>query len=188
MSLLEQGSLRPMIEPDLARVLKWRNQERVRECMYTNHVISPEEHRAWYDELDLTTNAYLIFELEGYPVGLSCFNNIDRQHRHVEWGFYLGDSELPRGSGTVMGLLSLDYGYEQLQMRKIYGEVLEFNLSSRKFFDRLGFQQDGLLRQHFTREDKGYDVYLFSQFASEWKEINRPKVCELIRELEVGAV
>ena len=40
--------LRAMTESDLPRVLSWRNAEDVRKNMYTSHIITEPEHRAWW--------------------------------------------------------------------------------------------------------------------------------------------
>lgn len=188
MSLLEQGRLREMEENDLTMVLEWRNQKRVRENMYSNHLISEEEHRQWYATLDRVTNEYLVFEFDEQPVGLSYFNRLNPIHKRAEWGFYLGGTDLPRGTGTLMGLLSLDYGYEQLELIKIYGEVLDYNQASQKLFERLGFNQDGVLRQHFSRDDQWFDVVVFSQLKDEWLTTNRGQVRESLRSLETTKV
>ncbi len=42
-------SLRPMVESDRVRILAWRNTERVRSKMYTDHVIEQNEHDRWFD-------------------------------------------------------------------------------------------------------------------------------------------
>ena len=44
-------SLRQLEEPDLPIILEWRNDESVRKNMYTDHIISIEEHKRWYANL-----------------------------------------------------------------------------------------------------------------------------------------
>ena len=38
--------LRPVLESDLGLIRQWRNSERIRANMFTDHIISSEEHLA----------------------------------------------------------------------------------------------------------------------------------------------
>jgi len=49
---IEECGLRPIEEGDLATVLEWRNSERIRANMYTDHLISREEHRAGFAKVN----------------------------------------------------------------------------------------------------------------------------------------
>jgi len=173
---------------DLPLVLDWRNSERIRSNMYTDHVISSDEHKRWFERLDPEKSRYLVFEFEKRPVGLSYLTSINRDHSRAEWGFYLGETELPRGSGTVMGYVSLERAFDTEKLRKVYGEVLGFNEPSRKFFARLGFEADGVLRQHVIRHGHPVDVCLFSMLADEWRSNQRQRILKIIEgmQIEVG--
>lgn len=59
--------LREMNEFDLSRVLEWRNAEDVRNNMYTNHVISTDEHWSWWEfHKNNPRVKRLICELDGF--------------------------------------------------------------------------------------------------------------------------
>jgi len=75
----EACHLRPMAEQDSELILRWRNSDRVRQYMYSDELIGPARHRAWFERmLADPKNAYLVFEVEGRPLGLVYFNDIDR--------------------------------------------------------------------------------------------------------------
>src|SRR5262245_34000210 len=42
--------LRLLDERDLPMTLLWRNQDHIRRWLFDSRVISPEEHRAWFDQ------------------------------------------------------------------------------------------------------------------------------------------
>ena len=44
--------LRPLEAEDRDRILAWRNSPDVRAYMYTDHVIAPDEHAAWFANID----------------------------------------------------------------------------------------------------------------------------------------
>jgi methionyl-tRNA formyltransferase len=137
--------------------------------MYSSDLIAKEEHQEWWRRTESNPDVcYLVFEYLGRPVGLAYFTNIDTANGKCEWGFYLGETDVPRGTGTVMGFMALNHIFSVRATRKVYGTVLGFNAASRKFFLRLGFQQDGVLRQHVLKEGEYVDVVLFSLLADEW--------------------
>lgn len=173
--------LRPLAVDDLDLVLSWRNSERIRANMYTDHVISESEHQAWYDRIKNEPSvAYCLFEYRQTPAGLSYLTDIDLTNGLCLWGFYLGAVNLPRGSGTMMGYLSLQYAFDQLRVRKVCGEVLAFNEPSLKFFRRLGFVEEGIRRQHVYKDSRHVDVVMFSLLGDEWCRSERSRLEDML--------
>ena len=167
----EDYRLRPVEEADLPRILEWRNSERIRVNMYTDHIISIEEHRDWYHNLRKGGHSVcLVFERLDRPCGIVNFTGFDRKGGRCDWGFYLGETDLPRGTGDVMGMLGLEYAFEKLNIRKLCGEAFAFNTSSIKFFGRLGFSEEGRFSRHALKCGKHEDVVRFALFKEDWEK------------------
>lgn len=176
----DKYGLRNLEKGDLELVLRWRNSEHIRKFMYRDNIISLDEHQAWFNRIEKDkTKIYLIFLHKDQPVGLLYFTEIDYLNSNCMWGFYLGESDIPKGSGTVMGYQAMNYIFDQKGMRKVSGEVLGFNEPSRKFFRRLGFREEGIKRKHILRNDKYTDVYLFSLLVDEWSETYKDELKKL---------
>jgi UDP-4-amino-4,6-dideoxy-N-acetyl-beta-L-altrosamine N-acetyltransferase len=143
--------------------------------MYTDQEIAPAEHMAWYERLqgDDSRRCYL-FEYRERPAGLVQFTRINRNQGTCDWGFYLGNDDLPPGTGSVMGRMALEILFEQEKLRKVYGEAFSFNKASIRFHEKMGFTQEGLLRQHVTKHGEYQDVLLFGllreEFMGKWSE------------------
>lgn len=163
----EDYRLRSITPDDSARLLTWRNSERVRAMMYTDHLISPSEHQAWFTRIQ-ASSAYQICEFQATPVGLVSFTQIEFQHQRCFWGFYLGETDLPKGTGTAMGFLGLDYAFETLHIRKLCSEVLAFNAASISLHQKLGFQQEGHFISHVLKNGAYQDVLFFTLFRDHW--------------------
>ncbi len=167
----EDYRLRPIEERDLELVLQWRNSDRIRRYMYRDTIIEMDEHREWYSRLAGNADAvYLLFEANHTPLGVVNFTDIDRINGRCFWGFYLGEEHLPRGTGTIMGVLGLEYAFETLKIRKLCGEVFGFNSSSLKFFKRLGFATEGHFVEHVLKGDRYEDIITFAMFKTGWLE------------------
>lgn len=166
----EDFHLQPVEERDLQLILSWRNSERIRAYMYSDHLITPEEHRVWFEKLkqDQRDIFFLVFYYQTHPVGIVQFNNIDNQIKKCEWGFYIGEENVPKGTGAVMGLLGLEYIFEKHHIHKVYGESFVFNQPSIKFHSKLGFQQEALFQKHVLKNGKYEDVIVFGLLRENW--------------------
>lgn len=170
---LEDGKLRLLKEADLDRVLKWRNSERIHRNMFTDHKISLEEHHRWFENLDQQKSKYLVFEFYNKPVGLVCFTNIDKYNNICSWGFYLGETDVPQGTGILMGYLALSWVFQELKIRKVCSKVFTYNISSIKYHKKLGFVEEGRLVKHFKKAGNYEDIIVLALFSDKWKEISQ---------------
>lgn len=162
--------LRSMNDNDKDRILSWRNTERIRENMYSDHVISEQEHSDWFNRaLRDETSRYLIFEVNQRPVGFVSFTNISKTHNRCMWAFYLGEIDVPRGTGSSMEYFALQYVFEELQIRKLNCEVFSFNSSVVKMHEKFGFIKEGNFIAHYLKNNKYEDIICLAIFNDTWK-------------------
>ncbi|WP_174615546.1 UDP-4-amino-4,6-dideoxy-N-acetyl-beta-L-altrosamine N-acetyltransferase [Virgibacillus ihumii] len=170
-----KGRLEYLTTEYLSKVLSWRNSDRIRKNMYNEKIITMEEHQNWFEKIRQSEkDHYLLYFFNETPVGLVCFNDITRQHAHCRWGFYIGEENTEVGTGTLMALLAFDHAFYTLQLNKIYGEVLDYNLPSRKYHEKLGFKEEGYFRSHVRKGENFYDVFSYGLFKKDWYELHRP--------------
>lgn len=170
----EAFAIRPLAQADLALVLDWRNADRVRLNMYRTHVISADEHAAWFERLQHSPrDLAFVFECAGEPLGFLTFTAIDRAHGRAHWGFYLGAEDAPRGMGTQLGIQAMDHAFGVLGLRKVIGEVLDFNGPSLRLFRRLGFVEEGLFKDEIIRDGQLHGVVRFALFRDQWPQQRR---------------
>lgn len=162
--------LRPVLAADRDRLLAWRNQDHVRHNMYTHRLIEPDEHARWFERAQSDPTArYLIFEVQQRPVGLVAFSGLDHGQQRGSWAFYLGEADLPRGTGAAMEYLALDHAFDDIGIDKLSCEVLAFNAGVVRLHQRFGFHQEGLLQRHHRRDGEAHDVVLMARFAEGWR-------------------
>jgi UDP-4-amino-4,6-dideoxy-N-acetyl-beta-L-altrosamine N-acetyltransferase len=166
--------LRPMNAGDRDRVLEWRNADRIRANMYSDHIIGEAEHARWFTAaLEDAKAAYRLYEHQGRPMGFVSFTGIDRQNGRCAWAFYLGEADAPRGSGAAMELLALDEAFGPLDIRKLCCEVFAFNAAVVRLHKRFGFAEEGRLVRHAMKAGALQDVVLLARFGDSWAE-DRP--------------
>jgi UDP-4-amino-4,6-dideoxy-N-acetyl-beta-L-altrosamine N-acetyltransferase len=162
-------SLRPLTEKDLSLVRAWRNAPEVRLNMYSTHEISEAEHKAWFARLkDNTQSRWFIYEdALGQPKGVIYFTQIEPSNGSAFWGFYVAPEAIS-GMGTRMGLDALDKVFLEMRLHKVNSEALAQNVGSIRFQKKLGFQEEGLLRDFHYNGTEYVDVVRLGILATEW--------------------
>jgi UDP-4-amino-4,6-dideoxy-N-acetyl-beta-L-altrosamine N-acetyltransferase len=169
MVVFEHYKISPIGQADKDTILGWRNLNRIRANMYHDHIISQPEHDTWFEQILIDkTASYFIFLYNERPVGLVSFSNISYQHGRCSWAFYLGDTAVPRGTGSAMEFFALDYAFLTLNMRKLCCEVFEFNSNVIRLHQKFGFTVEGKLVEHHLKNGKYMDIICLAKFGTTW--------------------
>jgi UDP-4-amino-4,6-dideoxy-N-acetyl-beta-L-altrosamine N-acetyltransferase len=165
-------TLRDVTEGDRERLLAWRNSPDVAAYMYSDHVISREEHDRWFDGLAGDPGRrYWVIETNGRPVGLANLADISRAHGRCAWAYYLADPSVRGlGVGSYVEYWMLEYVFGDLGLRKLWCEVLASNEAVWKLHMRYGFRQEALFRAHVVKAGRTQDVVGLGILAEEWRE------------------
>lgn len=172
MTVSQPMLLRAVEETDLGLLLAWRNSERIRACMYTSHEITPAEHRRWFQRLGRDREAFaFLFEIDHRPLGVVNLNQLDWRNGRCHWGFYLGETDAPPGSGTRMAYLALLHVFEVLKLHKVIGEAFSFNDASIAYHEKLGFSREGRFVEHVLKDGNYLDVISFALLSRDWPRV-----------------
>ncbi|WP_425045265.1 UDP-4-amino-4,6-dideoxy-N-acetyl-beta-L-altrosamine N-acetyltransferase [Primorskyibacter sp. S87] len=177
------GRLRPMREPDLARVLDWRNHPSIRGNMYTQHEITMDEHRAWWSRVkDSPKACFYIYEWQSQPLGYVAFSEIAPATGTATWGFYTAP-DAPKGTGSLLSLAAMDEAFGPLGLRKLSGEAIGRNAASIGLHESFGFQREGLFRAHVLIGGTFDDVIRLALFSDDWAALRPAKLRTLTERL-----
>lgn len=177
------GNLRPLLDDDLAMMLAWRNKPNVRANMYTQHEISLAEHTAWWARTkQKSSQRYFIFECAGQPCGVVSFNDLNVDSKTSFWAFYSGPNA-PKGAGTRMEFLALEYYFKTLKMHKLSCEVLGFNTPVLNLHSKFGFQQEGYFKEHVLLNHCYVDVLRLALFSSNWQEVRNKMRAQIMQRI-----
>lgn len=169
MPMLEDYELIDLTEKYKDCILHWRNSDHVREVMFTDRLITKEEHTLWFERVCHDNGSIAkVLLYKNQPVGFVNFTDMDTEQRRCSWGFYIGERSVPKGSGQIMAFLSLNTIFEEYNLRKLCSEVLDFNDRSLRYQQKLGFVEEGRLKEHLFRKDRYADVILMALFYEKW--------------------
>ncbi len=155
------GFLREMAVEDLEMVREWRNHPNVKKFMFSQKDVLPEEHLSWFQCAKLNrVKTLLIYMEDALPSGFVQFSAIRNQNTIVDWGFYIAPYA-NKGTGTKMTTLALDIAFNQLNAHKVFAEILEYNIPSIRLHQKIGFSQEGVLKDHYFDGENYHDVHCF---------------------------
>jgi RimJ/RimL family protein N-acetyltransferase len=165
-------TLRPLEFDDIDTIHDWESDIELN--MYGGW--SPKRGRAAFRhryERRLTEpeSALYMFGIETNErlVGYVQLGLIDTINRHAMVGILVGVKEVwGRGIGSTALRILMDYAFTARALERIYAEVYTFNIRSQRLFEGLGFQQEGILRQHEFHNGSLRDMYIFGMLKSEF--------------------
>jgi UDP-4-amino-4,6-dideoxy-N-acetyl-beta-L-altrosamine N-acetyltransferase len=162
-------TVRALTDADLPMVLDWRNHPAVRSCMLTQHEISLEEHRNWFVRVKEDKTRQQLIVLDGaHPLGFVQFNQVC-QGGIADWGFY-ARPDAPKGSGSKLGQAALAHAFKKLGLHKVCGQTIESNAASIAFHQKLGFAEEGRLREQQRIANQYHTLFCFGLLAKNWQE------------------
>ncbi len=72
------------------------------------------------------------------------------------------------GYGTEASKLLINHGFKQLRYNKIYARVLSNNEKSKSVWEKLGFQEEGCLREHIFIDGTFENAHIYGILEDEW--------------------
>ncbi|HEX5955796.1 MAG TPA: GNAT family protein [Solirubrobacterales bacterium] len=96
-------------------------------------------------------------------------HELDRENRTTTIGYWLAEDQQGRGLMTAAVKRLLEHAFDELRLNRVGIEVAPNNPRSRALAERLGFREEGVLREAERFADDDYrDLLLYSMLASEW--------------------
>jgi len=164
--------LRPVEERDLELIVRWRNDPANRRFFFSPFLINPGGQKKWYEDLlaDRNRVVMMIDTLEGKTVGMVALSNIDWRNQECEGGqFIIDPDERLHGYGEDAARAIIKYAFEELNLHRIYAFCYPFNQAVISLIKKLGFKEEGVLRQSVFAGGKFHDKVLLALLREEWQ-------------------
>ena len=75
-----------------------------------------------------------------------------KEHRRAEMGYWVGEPYWNNGFASEAAAAVLKFGFEQLNLNKIYATHLDTNPASGKVMTKNGMVREGVLKEHILKE------------------------------------
>lgn len=103
----------------------------------------------------------------GEMIGYAGLKSIDQDHGKGEISFWLHPDEWTKGYMTEAAECLLEFGFHFLQLNRICAYHMVRNPASARVLAKLGFQQEGRLRERVRKWGVYEDVLVWSTLASD---------------------
>lgn len=108
--------------------------------------------------------------LNGKLVGATGVVGYEWHNRMMEIGYWLSADQQGKGIMTRAVSALIDDAFDNLGMNRVEIHCATGNLPSRAIPERLGFKQDGVMREAGLLNGQFVDKVIYSMLASEWKK------------------
>ena len=155
----------------IEQLRNWRNSPELRQYFREYREISKDMQASWFENRVRKNNNQVDFEIHDIQterlIGHCGLYYINWVNRVAEFTAYIGDLDYRSGGFGSDSLRTLfKYGFEQLNLNKIWCEVYDNN-EAIKIYKHLGFVSEGTLRQHVYKNGVYYDAHILSLLREE---------------------
>lgn len=155
---------------DLSVRVEWLNSPEVYSGVHIIPPVSLENTINWYNKNQSINNRYDMVFLDdsNEMVAMGGLTNIDNQIRKGELYIFVNPQKQRQGLGNMACRLLCNYGFEILNLNKIFLYTNSDNIGAQKLYEKIGFQKEGVFREEMIRDgkylDRLYYGLLFSDF------------------------
>ena len=161
--------LRAIEEEDAQILMDLINDPEIENAVYGwSYPVSLSAQKKWIVNLRNDSTVRYAIEFERKMVGVAIISLIDMKNRTANMNIKLLKSARGKGVATRTVNLLMQYCFEELNLHCLTANVIERNSDSRKLWEKLGFQQDGVLRDRVYKNGKYHNAIAYSLLKEEY--------------------
>jgi UDP-4-amino-4,6-dideoxy-N-acetyl-beta-L-altrosamine N-acetyltransferase len=172
----ERIYLRPLEMEDIDSFILWLNDEEIRQYLQRTSPLNWNREKEFVEKLyrdDREIILGMVLKENNRLIGNIGLHKISVPYRQAELGIFIGDKSCwSKGYGTEALNIMLGYGFDQLNLHRIHLTVLSFNARAIRAYEKVGFRQEGVFREHIYRNGQYHDVYCMGILEDEWRDLN----------------
>lgn len=167
--------LRSVEKEDLPLLRDWRNIPAFRKHFREVRELSLTDQEAWFDSLQNSKHInymFTVIDLKSQnPIGAVGLLYVNWVIRSADFSFYIGDENKYIGNDGIAkeaAQLLINYGFNNLNLHKIWMELYEFDQQKINFFtSEFNFKKDALLRDNCFEDGKYWNSIIISLLENE---------------------
>jgi len=169
--------LRPFKRSDISYFLKWFNDPEIVQYLDMYLPMTEMSEEKFIEELGTTrasSDVLLVIEAierdSTKPIGNCGLHQINAKDRNAIFGIIIGEKDYwSKGYGLEAARLLINYGFQQLNLHSISSAAIAYNERSIALHRKVGFQEEGRLRQVMFKNGQYHDRLEFGLLREEWK-------------------
>jgi len=173
--------LRGIEKTDLPLFVRWMGDREVTRSLIMRWPVSLAAEEKWFERVmsHPSETRPMAIEVEtstGWQtIGTCGFHEIDWENRSAEFGIMIGEKSFwGQGWGRKAVRLLLSFGFEDLNLHRVYLYVFSTNERAVRAYRAAGFTMEGCLRQDIFQDGRYVDAYVMGILRSEWRKEEEP--------------
>lgn len=159
-------ALHTVTEEDYHYLRRHLNAESIHRWLGGNTPLDDAAVADWFEDDD---SVHFLPCRDGEPVGHAWLFRTNEQAGRAEIGYWIAPEHQGEGYGTEAARLCVDYAFDDLHCHRVMARVYEGNEGSRRIVEGLGFEREGLLREHGYAMGGYADAEVFGVLEREWR-------------------
>jgi len=159
-------TLKPLSHDDFIVVTQWNYDPKVTAFFSERTKPEIEHQQVWFNNQinDTSKQKFIIIcKQQKTKIGLVSLMKIDVINMNCEIGITIGNTDFwGKNHGKDAMHLMLKNCFENLKMHIVYLSVFETNIRGIKFFEKLGFNHDGMMRQNVYKNNEFISLNIMS--------------------------
>ena len=138
--MIELKNFTDLTTQERTEVLAWRNHDDIRPHMYTQEIISLQDHTAFIDSLSHRNDkAYFIVIKNSNPIGVIDLTEITQTSASL--GLYANPISDRKGIGRIILRALIRYAFETLHLTTLYLECFEENEKAQALYKKFALTE-----------------------------------------------
>ncbi|MDD5547615.1 MAG: GNAT family protein [Candidatus Pacebacteria bacterium] len=171
--------LRPVESADIPKIASWLNNPKITHFMFYGQLPMNLEQTGEFVMGQVRSphnTVFVVCDLKSRkPIGYAGLYDIHLTAHKAEFRVLIGEQRFwGKGCGTEVTKLLTFYGFDRLNLNKVYLGVVADNQRAVKSYEKSGYVREGALREEVYRNSRYYDVVKMSILKKEYyKKIYR---------------
>ena len=154
----ERLYLRALERADAQSILPWINDRRVISNLTIFRPMNLAAEEAFIDAVN-RSETDIVFGMcdraTDSLVGVAGLQRLDQKNRHAMFGIFIGDARnRGRGFGSEATSMVVNYAFDTLNLSRVWLHVFQNNKAGIRVYEKVGFKQEGLLREDDFRSGR----------------------------------
>ncbi len=167
----EKCYLSPVSIEDAEKYTEWINDLEIGQFMlFSSAIYDVERERQALRQLMDNSTVFAIVEKDtNKAIGNCGLHYLSDVHRHASFGIFIGEKTYwNQGIGYEATMLTLDYGFNIMNLNNISLEVHDYNQRAVRCYEKAGFKYAGKRRSYIFMAGQYHDVLIYDLLASEF--------------------
>lgn len=171
--------LRKLQYKDVDYMLEWMHDSKVNygfrfdaEAMKREDVIDFIE-KSWKEYENGSSYHFAIVLEDDEYLGTISLKNVDREAGTAEYAISLRSRAHGKGIASAATKEILDFAFDEIQLNRVYLNVLSDNTSAIRLYERNGFQYEGEFRQHIMIRENRKSLKWYAMLQEEYRKMTR---------------